>query len=70
MASQHEGSADRRLRRAIEGRMVLCRDSSDPYKAVLTYEDGRTVEHPFEFQQQGEAFLRHVCSPLRPPGSV
>jgi hypothetical protein len=42
--------------------MVLCRDSSEPYIAVLTYEDGRTAEHPFRSLREGEAFLRDVGS--------
>jgi hypothetical protein len=42
--------------------MVLCRGSFEPYKAVLTYEDGRIAEHPFRSLREGEAFLRHVGS--------
>jgi hypothetical protein len=62
MALQHEMSASRPRRRAVNGRMVLCRGSSEPYKAVLTYEDGRTSEHPFRSLREGEAFLRDVGS--------
>lgn len=62
MALEHEMPMDRPRRRAIEGRMVLCRGSSEPYLAVLTYEDGRTREHPFRSLQQGEAFLRQEGS--------
>lgn len=57
-----ETSASSPRRRAINGRMVLCRGSSEPYKAVLNYEDGRTTEHPFPSLRQGEAFLRAAGS--------
>jgi len=54
--------AGRPRRRAVNGRMVLCRDLAEPYMAVLTYEDGRTAEHPFRSLREGEAFLRDLGS--------
>ncbi|CAA9499264.1 MAG: hypothetical protein AVDCRST_MAG31-269 [uncultured Sphingomonas sp.] len=62
MAFRHETSPGRPRRRAVGGRMVLRRGSSEPYLAVLTYEDGRTREHPFRSLRQGEAFLRQEGS--------
>ncbi len=38
--------------------MVLTPGKTEPFKAVLTYEDGHTSEHPFHSLQEGEAFLR------------
>ena len=62
MALPLEPLTDRRLRRAVGGRMVVCPEASERYKAVLTYEDGRTAEHPFCSLREGEAFLRHAGS--------
>lgn len=42
--------------------MVLTPGSSERYKAVLIYEDGRTSEHPFASLREGEAFLRGESS--------
>lgn len=51
-------SQDRPRRRATGGRMVLTPGNAGLFKAVVTYEDGHTTEHPFETLQDGEAFLR------------
>ena len=37
---------------------MLTAGEAEPYKAVITYEDGRTSEHPFQTMKDGEAFLR------------
>lgn len=38
--------------------MVLTPGNAGLFKAVVTYEDGHTTEHPFGTLQDGEAFLR------------
>jgi hypothetical protein len=38
--------------------MVLTPGNAGLFKAVVTYEDGHTTEHPFDTLQDGEAFLR------------
>jgi len=54
---------DKPRRRVTVGKMVVTASDVGPYKAVLTYEDGHTSEHPFHRLQEGEAFLRgHGCS--------
>lgn len=45
-------------RRATGGRMVVVPGTTNQFRAVLTYEDGHTSEHPFASLQEGEAFLR------------
>ena len=54
-------------RRATGGHMVLTPAGAEPYKAVLTYEDGRTAERPFRSLREGEAFLRDAGSMIWPP---
>lgn len=54
-------------RRAIGGYMVLSPSKAARYKAVLTFEDGHTSEHPFHSLQEGEAFLRRENSMTWPP---
>lgn len=51
-------------RRANGGRVVLTPGSEQPFKAIVTFEDGHISEHPFASLQEGEAFLRARC-----PGS-
>ena len=52
-------SKPNQLRRRVSvGRMVLTPGHTEPYKAVLVYEDGHTSDHPFPSLKEGEAFLR------------
>ena len=51
---------DRRSNRVVSGRMVQAGGPDQPYKAVLTYEDGHTTERACATMREGEAYIRSV----------
>jgi hypothetical protein len=50
---------NRHADRIVSGRIVQA-GSSEPYKVVLTHEDGHTSEHPCATMREGEAYIRSV----------
>jgi hypothetical protein len=58
--SSRAHSDNRHADRIVSGRIVQAGGSSEPYKVVLTHEDGHTSEHPCATMREGEAFIRSV----------
>jgi hypothetical protein len=58
--SRRAHSDNRHADRIVSGRIVQAGGPSQPYKVVLTHEDGHTSEHPCVTMREGEAFIRSV----------
>jgi hypothetical protein len=51
---------NRHADRIVSGRIVQAGGSGEPFKVVLTHEDGHRSEHPCASMREGEAFIRSV----------
>ena len=56
---------NRRRNRVVSGRIVQAGGPDQPYKVVLTYEDGHISERPCATMREGEAFIRSAI-PAQP----
>ena len=62
------GSVDQKVRRkdryadqVVSGRIVQKGGTGQPYKVVLTHDDGRNSEHHCATMREGEAFIRRAA---------
>ena len=60
---------NRHADRIVSGRIVQAGGAGQPYKVVLTHEDGHTSEQPCHTMREGEAFIRSVI-PSQPKRDI